>query len=38
MDEIVLDYVANGHVMGIEIDKDSNKVYFNRIIINKLRT
>ena len=33
---IVLDYDANGHVTGIDIDNASNKVDFNQIVLNKL--
>lgn len=35
---IVLDYDANGHVMGVDIDNDSNKVDFDQIVQNKLPT
>lgn len=35
---IVLDYDANGHVTGIDIDNASNKVDFDQIALNKLPT
>ena len=35
---IVLDYDANGHVTGIDIDNASNKVDFDQIVLNKLPT
>ena len=35
---IVLDYDANGHVTGIDIDNAGNKVDFDQIVLNKLPT
>ena len=35
---IVLDYDANGHVTGIDIDNGSNNVDFDQIVLNKLPT
>ena len=35
---IVLDYDANGHVTGIDIDNASNKVDFDQIALNKPHT
>ena len=35
---IVLDYDANGHVTGIDIDNGSNNVDFDQVVLNKLPT